>query len=199
MLEADLGTLLVHGAAILVAVTIHEYAHAYVATVLGDPTPKAHGRLTLNPLGHLDLIGTLLLLIAGFGWAKPVPVNPRNFPDWRTGTLLVAAAGPLANVTALFVLGLPVKLDVRLPPGWTGELWEALLWINAVLAVFNLLPIPPLDGSWVLGAVLRGEPAVTYTRLEPYGTLVLLLLVVFGLIDPILRAPVVWLLRWATT
>jgi Zn-dependent protease len=146
-----------------------------------------------------DLLGTLLLFVAGFGWAKPVPVDPRNFPDWRKGMLLVAAAGPLANVTALLLLGLPAKLDVRLPPGWVAELWQALLWINAVLAVFSLLPIPPLDGSRVLGAVLRGEPAVTYARLQPYGALLLLFLVVLGLLDPILRPPVTWLLRWATT
>lgn len=199
MLGTDLGTLLVHGAAILVAVTIHEYAHAYVATILGDPTPRAHGRLTLNPFAHLDLLGTLLLFVAGFGWAKPVPVDPRNFPDWRKGTLLVAASGPLANVTALLILGLPAKLDVWFPAGWVAELWETLLWVNAVLAVFNLLPIPPLDGSRVLGAVLRGEQAVAYARLQPYGALLLLFLLVLGLLEPILRTPVTWLLRWATT
>src|SRR5438132_14196440 len=98
--------------ALIVAATVHEYAHAYVADRLGDPTPRAQGRLTLNPLAHLDPVGALLILIFRFGWAKPVPINPANFTNWRRDTMLVAAAGPLANITLLFIVGIPYKLGL---------------------------------------------------------------------------------------
>ncbi|MDR7567247.1 MAG: site-2 protease family protein, partial [Armatimonadota bacterium] len=146
--------LLATAVALLVAVTVHEYAHAYTAVRLGDPTPKRLGRLTLNPLAHLDPWGTLLLLLAGFGWAKPVPVNPAYFADPRRGMLMVAAAGPLANLALLGALGALARAGTVPELGWLGELWLRLLYVNAVLAVFNLLPVPPLDGSRILGALL---------------------------------------------
>lgn len=189
--------LLLTAVALLVAATIHEYAHAYAAVQLGDPTPRWLGRLTLNPLAHLDPLGSLLLLLVGFGWAKPVPVNPRHFQDPRRGVLLVAVAGPLANVCLLALLGAMYRLGLLWEGGWVGALWWRMLYVNAVLAVFNLLPIPPLDGSRILGALLRGEAEDLYTRLQPYGGLFLLALLATGWLGPLLRTPVMWLVRWA--
>jgi len=189
--------LLFTAAALLVAATVHEYAHAYAAVQLGDPTPRWLGRLTLNPLAHLDPLGTLLLLLVGFGWAKPVPVNPARFQDPRRGMLLVAVAGPLANVCLMAVLGSAYRLGLVPESGWVASLWLRMLYVNAVLAVFNLLPIPPLDGSRVVEALLRGEAERTYSRLQPYGSLVLLVLLATGWLGPVLRGPVLWLVRWA--
>src|SRR2546422_1346329 len=107
MFGIDVSVLPYVAVALIVAATVHEYAHAYVADRLGDPTPRAQGRLTLNPLAHLDPVGSLLILLLGFGYAKPVPINPTNFRDWRRDTMLVAVAGPLANNTPLFLLGGP--------------------------------------------------------------------------------------------
>ena len=136
--------------ALVVAVTFHEFAHAFVALQLGDATAKMLGRVTLNPLKHLDPFGTLLLLLAGFGFAKPVPINPNNLGRW--GTLWVAAAGPISNILiALLAAGLLAVL----PPTDLG--FQVLLYvlsINIVLAVFNLIPIPLLDGSRILGALV---------------------------------------------
>lgn len=193
---ADLLPLLV---ALIVAATVHEFAHAYVADRLGDPTPRAQGRLTLNPLAHLDPVGSLMILLFRFGWAKPVQINPMHFRDWRRDTIMVAAAGPLANVTLLFVLGVPYKLgllDVR------GSGLDALLLttiqINAMLAVFNLIPVPPLDGSKILMGLLPPAQAVSYARLQPYGVLILLLLVMTNVLSVFLLGPMRWLITQAT-
>ncbi|MER3460048.1 MAG: site-2 protease family protein, partial [candidate division GAL15 bacterium] len=177
--------------------TVHEYAHAYAAVQLGDPTPRWMGRLTLNPLAHLDPLGTVVLLLAGFGWAKPVPVDPTRFGDPRRGLLLVALAGPLANVALMAMLGSAYRLGLVPEGGWEASLWGRMLYVNAVLAVFNLLPIPPLDGSRVVEALLRGEAGRAYARFQPYGGLLLVLLLASGWLGPILRGPVVWLMRWA--
>ncbi|HTE03154.1 MAG TPA: site-2 protease family protein [bacterium] len=189
--------------ALIVAATVHEYAHAYVADRLGDPTPRAQGRLTLNPLAHLDPVGALLILIFRFGWAKPVPINPANFTNWRRDTMLVAAAGPLANITLLFIAGIPYKLGL-LDIGATAaampldHLLQVMLQINAMLAVFNLIPIPPLDGSKILMGLLPPAQAVTYARLQPYGTWILLLLVFTSAVSIVLVGPMQWLIEQAT-
>lgn len=197
MLGLDLPTLLFRAIALLVAVPIHEFAHAYVADRLGDPTPRGQGRLTLNPLGHLDPWGTLLILVAGFGWAKPVQINPMNFQNWRRDSVIVAAAGPLANVTLLFVLGVPYKLGfLEFGPFGGAPVSQLLLWamwINAMLAVFNLLPIPPLDGSKILIGLLPPAQAISYARIQPYGMLILLLLVLTNALSVLLIGPMRWL------
>ncbi|MDR5683499.1 MAG: site-2 protease family protein [Armatimonadota bacterium] len=191
-------TLAYTAVALIVAATIHEFAHAYAAVRLGDPTPQQQGRLTLNPLAHLDPIGSLMIFLVGFGWARPVEIQPANFSDWRRGVLLVAVAGPLANVAAVALLGLPVRLGSVPPAEWAVDLWSAMIRINAVLAVFNLLPIPPLDGSRILASLLPGPYAVWYARLQPIGIVVLVVLLFTGSLGRILTPPVLWLIRWGT-
>lgn len=185
--------------ALVVAATVHEFAHAFVADRLGDPTPRSHGRLTLNPLAHLDLLGSLLILVAGFGWAKPVQINPMNFQDWRRGSIMVAAAGPLANITLVFFLGIPYKLGLMEFSGTVAnDLLLTMIQINAMLAVFNLIPVPPLDGSKILVGLLPPAQAVAYARLQPYGVLILLLLAFTNVLSIFLVTPIRWLVAQAT-
>ena len=198
----DPAFLLYLGIALVVAATVHEFAHAYVADRLGDPTPRSQGRLTLNPLAHLDPLGTVLILLAGFGWAKPVQINPANFRDWRRDSIIVAAAGPLANVTLLFVLGVPYKLGLLeggpLGVSSVSRLLLVMIQINAMLAVFNLIPVPPLDGSKILMGLLPPAQAVSYARLQPYGVLILLLLVMTRSLGVVVVGPMQWLIAQAT-
>jgi Zn-dependent protease len=143
---------------LLLAVDIHECAHAWAANELGDPTARYQGRLSLNPIVHLDPVGTLMMLFSlfggiGIGWGKPVPVNPRNLRHGRAGQGLVALAGPSSNLVLAAALALPLHLGWA-GAGLTGYLWSILIGVNVSLALFNLLPIPPLDGASVLVGVL---------------------------------------------
>lgn len=203
MLGIDPTTLLYIAVALVVAATVHEFAHAYVADRLGDPTPRSQGRLTLNPLAHLDPLGTLLILVAGFGWAKPVQINPANFENWRRDSIIVAAAGPLANITLLFLLGLPFKLSLLEisffgPLDPPSRLLLTTIRINAMLAIFNLIPVPPLDGSKILMGLLPPAQAISYARVQPYGVLILLLLVLTNFLTVFLTTPMRWLVAQAT-
>jgi Zn-dependent protease len=180
-------------AAVIVAATCHEFAHALVADRLGDPTARNLGRLSLNPLVHLDLLGTLFFVIFGFGWARPVPVNPRNFRSPRQGMLQVALAGPLANVTVAVVLGTLIRAQGNPVGSGIGEFGALVVWINVILAVFNLIPIPPLDGSRILESLLPPREAFTFSRLQPYGTLLLLLLLYTGFVGHVLGPAARWL------
>ncbi|HHT27543.1 MAG TPA: site-2 protease family protein [Firmicutes bacterium] len=171
----------------LLAISFHEYAHAYTAVRLGDPTPERQGRLTLNFMSHISLPGILTLLLAGIGWAKPVQVMPQNFRNPNTGMLLVSVAGPAANLALAVIFGLLFKVAVpillRLDATYQDPLIMLLLigvQLNLMLAVFNLFPIPPLDGSKILLTLLPGRLAAVYAALEPYGFLVLFLLLRFG-------------------
>jgi len=135
---------------LLITISIHEYSHAKVADILGDPTPRLAGRLTLNPISHIDPFGLLALVLVRFGWAKPVPVNPYNFKNPRGGELLVSLAGPLSNFLLAWVLAIIYK-NVPLPNNdFLSMIISYTIWINLSLAVFNLIPIPPLDGSHIL-------------------------------------------------
>lgn len=172
--------------AILFAITCHEVAHGYVAFLLGDNTAKEEGRLTLNPIAHLDPVGALMMLIAGFGWAKPVPVNPFFFKGDRVkGMMLVSVAGPLINLVLSFVA---YFIYVAGHGFYTIPMLSTFLrycvTLNVYLAVFNLIPIPPLDGSKILAGFLPKRTAITYLNtVERYGTLILLLLIVFNITD----------------
>ncbi|MBI4035798.1 site-2 protease family protein [Candidatus Daviesbacteria bacterium] len=173
---------------LLFSVIIHEVMHGYVALKFGDTTAQRAGRLTLNPIPHIDLFGTILLpallIFTGspilFGWAKPVPVNPLNFSNLRKGELLVAAAGILANFSLAILAALIFHLLNALPqtfPSLVGSLLRFTVLINLVLGIFNLFPIPPLDGSKVLLSQLPLNLARSYQKIEPYGILILLVLI----------------------
>lgn len=192
---------------LLLALTLHEYAHGYVAYRLGDPTAKNAGRLTLNPLSHLDPIGTLAFIFIKIGWAKPVPVNPSYFRNPRKDMLWVALAGPASNlllaiisaVLLRFITGsaslipYPPVLNAVLIP-FTGMLF-ASVWINLVLCVFNFLPIPPLDGSRILTGMLPAKMAHTYASYEKYGFVLVLILAYTGILSMII-SPII---RFAST
>ena len=180
----------------LFALTLHELAHGYVAYQLGDPTAKKAGRLTLNPFKHLDPLGVLAFIIMKIGWAKPVPVNPNYFRDPQKGMLLVALAGPGANVILAIGSAILAKFFVMLSflPFFILQplvsMLVASVWINIMLAVFNCLPIPPLDGSKVLMGLLPPSAVRTYVKLEPFGFILLLALFYTGII-PKLIMPVI--------
>lgn len=173
----------------LFAITVHEVSHGWVADRCGDPTARLMGRLTLNPLRHLDPIGTLLLLVVGFGWAKPVPVNFANLRQIRHDMIWVAAAGPLSNFALALISGLLLRFLGTLPPDG-GVVAGAIvvpislmaafsLYINVILGTFNLLPIPPLDGGRVLAGLLPPARSASLARLEPFGFLILIGLIFF--------------------
>lgn len=166
---------------LLAGFVLHEWGHGYVANALGDPSPKQMGRLSFNPIRHIDPVGFLLLLVAGFGWAKPVQVNPMNFANPRQGMAMVAIAGPLAN----FLLALALLIMFQILPfsqfSLVGRILVEGAWINVALGVFNLLPIPPLDGSKVLAFLLPADQAAWLEAGENYGWLILILLLATGL------------------
>lgn len=187
-------------------ITCHEVAHGYVSYLMGDPTAKLAGRLTLNPLKHLDPMGTLVLVLTQLiGWAKPVPINPNYYKDYRRGVLYVSLAGPMANfiVMLFFVLILKILVYFSQTPSAVHYVYIlrpmvnialAGIIINAILGTFNLLPIPPLDGSKVLACLLPGAWVNQFMRLERYGFLILLLLAFTGVLGKILR-PVITLVQ----
>ena len=160
----DFSTLLFRAPALLIALTIHEYAHACVSDSLGDPTPGLQGRLTLNPLAHLDIVGTLMLVLCGFGWAKPVEIDPRYYQNYRSGSLKVSAAGPLANLFLCFVavLIMTARGSLGMSSSYVNQFLYWLMLYNVWFAFFNLIPIPPLDGSKILETFLDYETAYKY-------------------------------------
>ena len=178
---------------ILLALTFHEYAHAYVANRLGDPTAKDMGRLTLNPLVHLDLLGTAMLFIVHIGWAKPVPVNPLNFKNPKQDLLWVSLAGPGANLLLALIFGLACRvLGIEgwfsPEPGLMGLVKFMIVFgllINIVLAVFNLFPIPPLDGSKILMGLIPRQFEQQLLPFMRYGTTILIVLIVIGFVGKI--------------
>ncbi|MDP1853864.1 MAG: site-2 protease family protein [Candidatus Omnitrophota bacterium] len=173
------------------AVVIHEFAHGWCAYKLGDPTAKYAGRLTLNPLAHIDPVGTVLLPLLLtvmrapiiFGWAKPVPINFWNFKHPRRDMILVGLSGPLSNILLAFLVSLILKMTLFSP--FIRQVLELFVVINLFLAVFNLIPIPPLDGSRVLVGLLPRNLTFVIARLEQFGMLILIVLIWLGLLDSI--------------
>lgn len=175
---------------LLLAMTVHEYAHARVADNLGDMTPRMNGRLTLNPVAHIDPIGLIMLFFAQIGWAKPVPINIGNFANWRRGEMQVSLAGPLANLITALVATIVFALTVKIgaAPHWVYSVLQLIVIFNVNFAVFNMVPIPPLDGSKVLASVLPGRLAYQYqtSAINRYSFLILILLVFSGLLGMII-------------
>jgi len=185
------------GFSLLIAITLHEFSHAMMANRLGDPTAKRLGRLSLNPIRHLDPLGTLMLFLVGFGWGKPVPINPNYFRmNPRRGMAISALAGPLSNFALAALLGVLVRVGVvdwHSPWSWPFypfASWDAswvaadiigyVILLNLILGVFNLIPIPPLDGFNIAVGILPRRQAEAVARLQQYGPLLLLLLVFLG-------------------
>lgn len=171
--------------AILLAISFHELGHGYVAYKLGDPTPKYQGRLTLNPLAHLDPLGTIMMVLFRIGWARPVKINSHYFKNKRQGILLVSLAGPLANVLLGWLFYNALRLAApRLPyTAFSSTLVLFLLinvQVNLGLAAFNLIPIPPLDGSNVLASLLPPRASYQYAKLAQYGPVILVILLISG-------------------
>ena len=171
-------------AAIIIAITVHEFSHAACAYALGDPTAKYQGRLTLNPLSHLDPWGTLLLLFVGIGWGKPIPFNPYNLKNQRYGSALVALAGPGSNLGLVVIFSLILRFIYPLTGlGTENALYtflSLLVLLNAMLMIFNLIPIPPLDGSKLLMAILPPSLDNVKIFLQRYGFFILILLIFLG-------------------
>jgi len=185
----------------LFAISVHESAHAWMANKFGDSTAKNQGRISLNPINHIDPIGTvvfpILLAIMGapvFGWAKPVMVNPYNLRDPRRANIFISAAGPVSNLLSAaagviaFLVIKRINIGILLnPDGLTALGWVLLFLviINIYLAVFNLIPIPPLDGSGILEGVLRGDALYHYQKIKPYGFIILILIIYLGVLDKV--------------
>ena len=185
----DLSSLIYRAPALLIALSMHEYAHAAVSDAMGDPTLSRMGRLTINPMAHLDMMGTLLLVLCGFGWAKPVDIDPRYYKNYRMGMLKVSFAGPGMNLFLAFLSLLLITILGRIGMLGDGGFYF-LQWImmyNVWFAFFNLIPIPPLDGSKIVSTVLPGELAWKFENFNArYGFVILMLIVFSGWVNRII-------------
>lgn len=175
---------------LIMALALHEYAHARVAVAMGDFTPKMMGRLTLNPMAHIDPIGLVVLLIARFGWAKPVVINPHNFHDRKKGEILVALAGPAMNfLLAFLALGVMIFLNntmrMEMSYGLRAVLWLIVVY-NINFGIFNLIPLPPLDGSRILMAVLPAEMQYRFAAVERYSMIIFIIFIATPILGYIL-------------
>lgn len=189
----------------LLAITVHEFAHGYIAYRYGDPTAKVAGRLTFNPISHLDPFGTLAIVLAGIGWAKPVPVDPRYLRNPRKDMLWISLGGPAANMIAAVALALifhilisglgvqAIRSNLVLQP-LVGILILGVR-TNVMLAVFNLVPIPPLDGSGILAGMLPRNMAYEFEKLQPYGFIILLILLVTNVLTYVIWPPIMFICR----
>ena len=197
MFGLDILSLILSIPGLFLALTFHEFAHGYVAYLMGDNTAKYSGRLSLNPMHHLDIWGTLCLLFFRFGWAKPVPINPANFREQKKGIVLVSLAGPMANFALALICGILCAIFEKfVPVSKIAEFFYLILMytqiMNVGLMVFNLIPIPPLDGSKILMEFLPYRYRYKMYQLERYSGIVLLVLVWTRMLSPILNTMAGW-------
>lgn len=179
---------------IFIAITVHEYAHGYAALKMGDPTAKLSGRLSMNPLAHMDIVGALSMLIFGFGWAKPVPINPNNFKNHKKGTVIVSLAGPISNLFLAFLGSVLYGIFRRIGFGnFSSQFSEIfygllaqLILLNVCFGIFNLVPFPPLDGAKIVGAFLPYKTYFKIMQYERYAFPILIVLMYLGIFDKIL-------------
>lgn len=172
----DIAGFILLAVAFIIALSLHEYGHAFAATLQGDPTAKLAGRLTINPMRHLDPVGTFMLVMVGFGWGKPVPFAPNKLRSARFGAALVGIAGPMVNIILAFLAAFVLtQLSQAGPPGLFGRFIVIGLYLNVGLALFNLMPIPPLDGSRILSALLPPQKQEIIYFLDKWGFVFLLL------------------------
>lgn len=173
---------------LLITITLHELAHGMSAYLLGDPTAKKAGRLSLNPITHIDLVGFLLLFIVGFGWAKPVPINPNYFKNRKKGMLIVSLAGPFTNIFLAFISIVIFAVLIRFNVNIIFILiFRSIIRYNIILGLFNLLPFPPLDGSKILASLLPIKYEIFFYKYERYLYVVLIFLIITDVIDKILE------------
>lgn len=172
---------------IIIAMSFHEFAHAWTAYKMGDDTAKRQGRLTLDPISHINPLGFMMLLIGGFGWAKPVPINENNFRNRKIGTFLVSIAGVTMNIIIATITLLIMNLtkNIFLSSEYY-QVMNSIVWINIAFASFNLLPIPPLDGSKILASVLPANKRYILYQYENYGFIIMILLIMTGAINTLL-------------
>ena len=175
---------------LLFALVFHEFSHGWVANKLGDPTAKYSGRLTLNPMAHLDLFGSLMILFVGFGWAKPVPVDSRYLANPRTDMMKIAFAGPASNLLLAFIAGSLIRLSGNM--GVLSSMLIMFVQINIMLAVFNMIPIPPLDGSQIFSVLMIRHNPDLVVKLQIYGPQILMGLILFGMLTSV--SPIWWLM-----
>jgi len=206
----DFNNLLISIPAILYALTIHEYFHGWTANKFGDPTAKLQGRLTLNPLAHIDILGALCFVFAHFGWGKPVPINPYNFKNPRRDNVLVSFAGPASNFVSAFLFGVIFQLlrnATFIPMNVSTNLFNLLLsgiMMNLSLAFFNMIPLFPLDGSHILEGLLPSAMTQKYKEIERYSPFILLGLIIMGnyggisIFSVVLGPPIHYFLRLFT-
>lgn len=196
-------TLLARLIVLATAFTVHEFAHAWTATQFGDQTPRQHGRLTLNPLAHLDPLGSLMLIFAGFGWAKPVPVNAYALQRNSSAALMwVSLAGPFSNLLMAVVAAIPIKLGLvsLYDGGFVSKLLSEFVWINLLLMLFNLIPLAPLDGDKIVSYFFPPQLQQVWDTIRPYGPMILMLLFLspmlgFNILGSILNPPMELLFR----
>lgn len=204
---SSMGDAALRVAAIFLCLTIHESCHGLAALALGDPTAKSMHRLSLNPLRHIDLLGLVMMFVAGFGWAKPVPVDPRYFKKPKQGMAITALAGPASNFVLAYLSAIVYSAlyGVALVRGETTalslalEFFAVLVTLNIGLGIFNLIPFPPLDGSKVVAMFLSDRHYIQWMRLERYGMIILMAVLWFGVLDSFLLAARSWVLNWMLT
>lgn len=195
MFNRSIETILLTIPAIIIGFSFHEFAHAFASHKLGDPTPGNQGRLTLSPLAHIDLIGFILILVAGFGWAKPVQINPRYYKNPRRDEMIVSLAGPAMNLVIAFVFVVIYRLTINFYSSGNVIVYNLLnviqyvTWINIILFFFNLIPLPPLDGFHILRELLPRRQYRLIWFLEQYSSIILIIIIITPVVSWIILPP----------